>query len=61
MIPLLVSVVAGGVVVGLLVRAIGLLVVRSAMPQPARRRPARRYMALVEDARRGQPERRSVA
>ena len=61
MILLLVSVAGGGVVVGLLVGAIGLLVVRSATPRPVRPAPAGRRIALVEQAFGGERERRSVA
>lgn len=60
MVPLLVSVTAGGFVVGLLVGAIGLLVVRSAAPRPAARRPSRQIQ-LAEDALLAERDSRSAA
>jgi hypothetical protein len=60
MAPLLVSVIAGGVVVGLLTGGIGLLVVRLATPQRLKRRPIRRQITLVEDTRRGERDRRAA-
>ncbi|HEY3774324.1 MAG TPA: hypothetical protein VGL69_15090 [Solirubrobacteraceae bacterium] len=57
MVPLLVSVAAGGLIVGLLVGTIGLLVVRSATPRPTRSRPTGRQILLVEDTPRRERDR----
>jgi hypothetical protein len=49
MVPLLVSVAAGGLVVGLFVGAIGLLIVRSTTPSPAEHLPVRPRIRSVEE------------
>ena len=61
MVPLLVSVAAGGLIVGLLVSAIGLALVRAATPQQARSLPARRPIRRVELPLRNEQHGRSAA
>jgi hypothetical protein len=61
MVPLLVSVAAGGLIVGLLAGAIGLLLVRAATPPPAKSVPARRQIRRVEQPLGDDRQRRSAA
>jgi hypothetical protein len=61
MVPLLVSVAAGGLVVGLLVSAIGLALVRAATPPPARSLPPHRQIRQVELPFRDDQHSRSAA
>ena len=61
MVPLLISVAAGGLIVGLLASAIGLLLVRAATPPPAGSLPARRQIRRVEQPLGDQRDRRSAA
>jgi hypothetical protein len=61
MVPLVVSIAAGGVIVGLLVRVIGSLVVRSATPVPPAIVAVGRQIRRVEELPGEERDRRKAA
>jgi hypothetical protein len=61
MVPLLISVAVGGLIVGLLASAIGLLLVRAATPPPGRSLSARRQIRRVEQPLVDERNRRTAA